>query len=79
MLFYFQVAPFPTVLQPLITRYLKLELQFKNFWELSGGDQQDAGYQSACKDGGITKVGLAETTVTTNGFVLKKTTTVYGE
>ncbi len=44
-----------------------------------GGDQQDAGYQAACKDGGITKVGLAETTVTTNGFVIKKTTTVYGE
>ncbi len=44
-----------------------------------GGDQQDAGYQSACKNGGITKVGLAETTVTTNGFVTKKTTTVYGE
>ena len=44
-----------------------------------GGDQQDAGYQSACKNGGITKVGLAETTVTTNGFVTKKTTTVYGK
>ena len=29
--------------------------------------------------GSKTKVGLAETTVTTNGFVLKKTTTVYGE
>ena len=46
--------------------------------ENNGADIQDAGYQTACKNGGITKVGLAETKVVTNGFVIKTTTTVYG-
>ncbi len=44
-----------------------------------GGEMQDAGYAAACKAGGITKVGLTEQTVWTNGFVMKKTTTVYGD
>jgi len=44
-----------------------------------GGEMQDAGYAAACKDGGITKVGLTEQTIWTNGFVMKKITTVYGD
>ena len=44
-----------------------------------GGEMQDAGYAAACKNGGITKVGLTEQTVWTNGFVMKKITTVYGD
>ena len=43
------------------------------------GEMQDAGYAAACKDGGITKVGLTEQTIWTNGFVMKKTTTVHGD
>ena len=44
-----------------------------------GGEMQDAGYAAACKDGGITKVGLTEQTVWTNGLIMKKITTVYGD
>ena len=44
-----------------------------------GGEMQDAGYAAACKNGGITKVGLAEHTMWTNGLVVKKITTVYGD
>tara|TARA_Y100000385_G_C13012979_1_gene602559 strand:+ start:348 stop:644 length:297 start_codon:yes stop_codon:yes gene_type:complete len=43
-----------------------------------GSDIQDAGYQTACKNGGISKVGLAETQVVQGPFVTKITTTVYG-
>jgi hypothetical protein len=43
-----------------------------------GSGLQDAGYQSAAKNGGITKIGLTETKVVSNGLVIKTTTTVYG-
>ena len=32
-----------------------------------GGELQDAGYAAACKAGGVTKVGLTEQTVWSNG------------
>lgn len=43
-----------------------------------GSGLQDAGYQSAAKKGGITKIGLTETKVVSNGLVMTTTTTVYG-